>query len=487
MAMMSSHAGCALGLRAEGRMLELLERQQRLTLNQKKIVAAAVIGDMLDYFDFGLIGFALAFIVGPWKLTYGQSAIILLTSGIGGVPGALFYGWLADRIGRRNVFIATALNFSIATGVMALTPDDGGWIFLSVCRFFVGFGVAGLFTVDLPLVQEFVPTSKRGFVGGLVTSLLPISGIMGAALGAFATPVIGWRGLFAIGLLPAAVTLLIRAWVPESPRWLIRMGRMEEARRSLAWALQIDPKSIALPTDVPEPEATAWRELFRHPRSMALSVLTSLGCQSGGIGIGLWSTTLLVLLLKITPAKASYLMIYAGLAGLGGRFLFCWLSEAIGRRPSGVLLSFGAALSLALAGYYHDIFIGTVSVFYLMLFGQRLFGDGGYAVVGPYAAEVWPSRLRASGMGFGFGIGNFGKILGPLGLALIVGSSDVISPKATIAAIEPAMMYLAAWYALSGVVFLLLGFETRGRSLEELDAALDRPHPRRVQAISVRS
>jgi putative MFS transporter len=60
---------------------------------------------------FGLIGFALAFIVGPWKLTYGQSAMILLTSGIGGVPGALFYGWLADRIGRRTVFIITALNF----------------------------------------------------------------------------------------------------------------------------------------------------------------------------------------------------------------------------------------------------------------------------------------------------------------------------------------------------------------------------------------
>ena len=60
-------------------MLELLEQQKRLTTNQKKIVAAAVIGDMLDYFDFGLIGFALAFIIGPWQLTYGQSAMILLT------------------------------------------------------------------------------------------------------------------------------------------------------------------------------------------------------------------------------------------------------------------------------------------------------------------------------------------------------------------------------------------------------------------------
>jgi MFS transporter, putative metabolite:H+ symporter len=194
---------------------------------------------------------------------------------------------------------------------------------------------------------------------------------------------------------------------------------------------------------------------------------------------------LLVLLLKIKPAEASYLMIYAGFVALAGRFAFCYLSDAIGRRPSGVLLSFGAALSLALAGYYHNIFIGGVSVFYLMLFGQRFFGDGGYAVVGPYAAEVWPSRLRASGMGFGFGIGNFGKILGPLGLALIIGSSDVISPKATIAAIEPAMMYLAGWYVLSGVVFILLGFETRGRTLEELDAALDAPGAPRVRPASV--
>ena len=75
-------------------MLELLEQQKRLTTNQKKIVAAAVIGDMLDYFDFGLIGYALAFIVGPWHLTYGQSAMILLTSGIGGCRARCFtVGW----------------------------------------------------------------------------------------------------------------------------------------------------------------------------------------------------------------------------------------------------------------------------------------------------------------------------------------------------------------------------------------------------------
>src|SRR5712692_8585 len=182
-------------------MLELLDRQQKLTGNQWRIVLAAILGDMLEFFDYFLISFVLAFIFGPWKLTYGQSAIILLSSGVGAILGAMFWGWLADRIGRRHVFIATVINFSLATGILALTPDDG-WIFLTVFRFFVGFGVGGLYCVDLPLVQEFVPAHKRGFVGGLVTVFIPIGVMIGSILGAFLAPVIGWRGLFACGLVP---------------------------------------------------------------------------------------------------------------------------------------------------------------------------------------------------------------------------------------------------------------------------------------------
>jgi hypothetical protein len=75
-------------------MLDVLERQQKLTTNQWKIISAAILGVMLDFFDYGLIASALAFIVGQWKLTYGQSAMILLAAGIGAVPGALVWGWL---------------------------------------------------------------------------------------------------------------------------------------------------------------------------------------------------------------------------------------------------------------------------------------------------------------------------------------------------------------------------------------------------------
>ncbi|HZU90747.1 MAG TPA: MFS transporter [Stellaceae bacterium] len=90
-------------------------------------------------FDFSLIGFVLAFFVRDWYLTFGQSGAILLTSGVGAIPGAIFFGWLGDRIGRRKVFMTTILTLFFATGMMALTPERG-WIFLAVMRFIVGLG-----------------------------------------------------------------------------------------------------------------------------------------------------------------------------------------------------------------------------------------------------------------------------------------------------------------------------------------------------------
>ena len=456
-------------------MFKALEQQQRLTGNQRRIVAAAIMGDCLEFFDYFLIGFVLAFIVVPWGLTYGQSAVILLSSGIGAILGAAIWGRLADRIGRRKVMIATVLNFSIATGLLYFTPDKG-WVFLSVFRFFVGFGVGGLYCVDLPLVQEFVPTKKRGTIGGLVTCFIPIGVMIGSVLGAFLAPAVGWRGLFLVGLIPAALTLLIRAWVPESPRWLVRMGRPEEARRSLAWALETDPEKLPLP-ELPPADLVAakWTDLFRYPRSMAVSFLGNLGAQTTVYGVTLWAPTLLVLLLKIPPQQASFLFIFVTLMGLVGRISFSYLSEWIGRRAAGGLMGVGGAIALMAAGLLNDQFIGAASVFWLLLIVSFFFIDGGFAIVGPYAAEVWPSELRASGMGAAYGFGGLGKIAGPVVLALIVGSSNVVTPKASVEGIVPAFAFLAASALIMGIIYYFVGFETKGRTIEELDSGLMKP------------
>jgi len=451
-------------------MLEHLERQVSLTTNQYKIFAAALIGDMLDFFDFYLIGFVLAFIVGGWHLTYGQSGAILLSSGIGAPIGSLFWGWMADKIGRRKVMILTVLNFSIATGAMALTPDQG-WLFLSICRFFVGMGVTGLYTVDVAIVQEFVPAYKRGWVTGLTTSLLPAGTLLGALAGAYLEPSVGWRGLFVVGLIPALLTLLIRAWVPESPHWLIGKGRMDEARKSLAWALQVAPATIQLPTAVGENQKTVWRELFNYPRSLAVACLTGIS-QTGTVGLSLWMTTLFVLVLRVNPNHASFLIIWVGAISIFGRLFCSWMSDALGRRPAVVISCLIATATMSAAGYLNAVYIGGVSIFYVMILAQSFFGSGNYAIVGPYMAEVWPSRLRASGMGLAYGFGNLGKFIGQAGLAVIAGSNNFVTPKATLAALIPAMNYFGVWYLIAAAAIWFFGMETKGLTIAEIDNTL---------------
>jgi putative MFS transporter len=458
-------------------MLNYLERQTNLTGNQRRIIAAAVLGDMLEFYDYFLIGYVVAFIAGPWKLTFGESAVILLSSGFGAMFGAVFYGWLADKIGRRKVFLMTVINFSVATGILTFTPDNA-WIFLSVFRFLIGFGVGGLYCVDLPLVQEFVPASKRGLVGGLVTAAVPMGVLLGAALGAYATPFVGWRGLFAIGMVPGLLTLLIRAWVPESPRWLIQMGRMDEARKSLAWALEMDP--AALPPSAPEGQkapVSRLSDIFHYPRSLAISWITNLGAQTGYYGLTLWVPTLLVQLLGVTPARAAFLLIFVNFAGLFGRVGFSYLSDAIGRRASGAIASFGAAILTVLAALYHDVFFGGISLFWMILIVNNAFADGEFAIVGPYSSEVWPVALRTTGMGSAYGFGGLGKVIGPLGLALIVGSTNIITPKASVAALVPAFSYLAGFFVLAGLAYIFIGMETKGQTLETIEQNLDASRP----------
>ena len=454
-------------------MFNELDRRTSLTGNQIKILAAAIIGDALEFFDYFLIGFVLAFLIGPWKLTFGQSATVLMSSGIGAILGAYAWGWLADRIGRRIVFIGTVLNFSIATGLLYFTPDNG-WVYLAVMRFFVGTGVGGLYCVDLPLVQEFMPSSKRGWVGGLVTCVIPLGVGVGAVLGAF-MGTDQWRLLFAIGVLPALVVLLVRLWVPESPRWLCRQGRYEEARKSLAWALQVDPV-VAADADRRRCRPDRQDELAR-PLQISAQPPRVLARQCRLPDWRLWDHAVGAIAVRAVvegrPQQAAKMMILLTIFGFIGRVSFSYFSELMGRRKAGGLLGFGAGVLTIVAGYNYNVMWGEWSAFWLILAVGFFFADGGFAIVGPYAAEIWPSHLRTSGMGSAYGFGGIGKILGPVGLALIVGSNNYLKPDVPLPEIPLAFIYLGCWFLMAGIVYYFFGIETRGKSIEEIDRELN--------------
>jgi putative MFS transporter len=199
-------------------------------------------------------------------------------------------------------------------------------------------------------------------------------------------------------------------------------------------------------------------------------------------GHALWGVTLLVLVLKVTPAEASFLTIWIALVGVPGRVFGAWMSEAFGRRYAGILASLLAASAMALAGYLNNVYLGAVSVFYIFSLLHSFFGNGNFSIVFPYMAELWPAPLRASGFGLVYGTSNLGKFIGPAGLAVIAGASNYVNPQATLDAIIPAFNYFAVWYLLAVFAFLFIGIETRGRTIEELDAALVRPAPVKIAA-----
>src|SRR5260221_12812954 len=114
-------------------MIELLEQQKKLISNQWKLICTANVADLLDFFDFFLIGYVTAALTKEWSLTYGQGGAILLASGLGAVPGALIWGWLGDRIGRRPGFLWSAVTISPPTGIRVFTPGpyatSPAWLF----------------------------------------------------------------------------------------------------------------------------------------------------------------------------------------------------------------------------------------------------------------------------------------------------------------------------------------------------------------------
>jgi MFS transporter, putative metabolite:H+ symporter len=440
-----------------------------LTSRQKMLIGAAVVGNMLEFFDLFLIGFVLNIIAGPWGLTFGESSFVLMTAGVGAIVGAFLFGHLADKIGRRKTFIATVLTFSVATGLMAAIPE-GNWIALGILRFVVGLGVGGLIAVDLPLVQEFVPSKRRGVLSGLVVLLVPAGLLLGSVAATTLGPVLGWRGLVLLGLVPAVLTLFVRTFVPESPRWLIQQGRLDDARDSVAWALKLRREDVDLGDTSAPPVAHRWLTIFRYRRSITLTWLGSFGMQTAFYGFTLWAPTLIALQLGVSPARAAFLNIFIAVAGIGARYLWSVIGDRFGRRHTATALAIAGAACLLVTGLTHEQEIAGIAVFYPMLILSFVFIDGIFAVMIPYHGEVFPTALRSSGFGSAYGFGGVGKILGPAALAVISGAGTLVQPQATLAALPGAFTLLAGGSLLVVVANVLFGINTHGRTLEELDA-----------------
>ncbi|MBI3059163.1 MAG: MFS transporter [Deltaproteobacteria bacterium] len=191
-----------------------------------RLVFLSGLGWMFDGMDTILLSLVLPVLAVGWQLSPTQVGLVGTVDRFGALCGAALAGLLADRYGRRALFQATLLIYSLGTGLLALTANLSSFLFI---RFFVGMGLGGELPVVATLVAEWVPARQRGRLLALLSSFWSYGWILAALMGFLIIPSFGWQAAFLVGALPALYVLVLRRGVPESPRYLMTTGRRKEA------------------------------------------------------------------------------------------------------------------------------------------------------------------------------------------------------------------------------------------------------------------
>jgi putative MFS transporter len=425
---------------------------------------------VLDFFDFFLIAFVMSVIGKEWHLTYGQGALILYAAGVGAIIGSLVFGALGDRFGRKMQTVIGTFICGISAGLIAFVPT-GAWVVLAILRFFVGFGLAAGVTPALTIVVELTPTRWRTGM----TSFYVVFASAGTLLSSFTSATLlnafGWRGVAATGFIAVLVGALVWVFVPESVRWLTAKGRFAEARSEVAIQLEIPLDQVPLPTIPPavQPRASLMDLYTANPRLFWQTILIWGGSASAAYGYYLWGPTIVALALNLEPAQAAKYFIYVSGTAVIGKIIVSLIASSMGRRALGILFGFAAAICLVLAGYFSGTLLDGFPLFIILIAASAFFVEGGFSNLAPYTVEQYGVSLGARSSGLGQAANGVGKIVGPLALALIAGSDNIIAPQATADAVFPAFMFLAVVMLGVALAFVFLGIETHGRPIAQGD------------------
>ncbi|MBV9827384.1 MAG: MFS transporter [Alphaproteobacteria bacterium] len=424
----------------------------RLTGALKFIIAVAAAGFLFDSFDITIVAYALPKIREEFSLTPQQVGLAGSAALAGMGLGSWCWGWVADRWGRRVVFAATVLTFSVFTGLAGLSVSLG---MLVGARFLTGLGLGGMVPIDQALVAEYSPARIRGRVSAMLPLAWPMGYFCAAGAALALVPQVGWRWLFAIGVLPAILAFVIRRRVPESPRWLAARGREEEARESLTYIgvgdaeIEQARRDVAiLPPSAPVPEAN-FRDLFTRAyfQRVIHTWMLWFSANFAGTGFSVWLPTIYSTYYHIELTRTLfYTFIVAG-TQVVARSCAVGLIDKLGRKTL-IIIGFGTAgcAALAFTQATTETSLLVTAMFY------AFFQDIGSLAMTVYTPEVYPVRIRGKGTALAMGWGRFGGMTSPLVAGILIGAGSLTLVWCAIA----SGMLLAA------TLTLLLAYETRG-------------------------
>jgi MFS transporter, putative metabolite:H+ symporter len=398
-----------------------------------------------------LVGFTVPLFTEIWSLS-GSYAGWIAASALGGsLLGSVVLGRLADRIGRRRIFQASILWYASFTALTALAWGPGS---LSAFRFLAGIGLGGMLVVDPSMLAEYLPPQKRGRYLVLLDLFWPVGLLAATGLSWFFLEQVGgdwaWRYLFLAAAFPAFLAFAARLALPESPYWLARRGRTQEAAGVLDRITggHVDADTLA---EEQQPSASALELVSRRlRRRSALISLVWIALNISYYGLFLWLPFVLQAEERFT-IDVYLLLALSALSQFPGYAAAIWLVERVGRKPT-----LTAFLALGGVSVYAFAVSDSAPQYIAALFFVGFFNLGAWGAVYPYTSELFPTRLRASAFGMVEGIGKGAAIGGPyLFGALIDWSGDTVWSLTFVALVMVA-----------GALVMLAGPETRGRALE---------------------
>ncbi len=442
---------------------QIVARIERLPVTRRLMLLRVIVGiaTFFDAYTVLAIAFAMPQLVTEWSLTPAQVGMIISAGYFGQLFGAVIFGSLAERFGRLRILFVTIIMF-VSMDIACLFA----WSAASMIafRFLQGVGTGGEVPVASAYINEFIGAEKRGRFFLLYEVIFPIGLMFAGMVGFFLVPIYGWKAMFIVGLVPSVLTIPLRWLMPESPRWLASKGRMAEADAVVRLLEDNARKSGAVlrePVVRPiDPKATAqsdWRELFKGIYLKRTIMIWGLWVTAYMINNGLvtWLPTLYkqVFHLPLQTALA-YGWITSGV-GVIASIICALMIDKVGRKPwyaTAFLLATVPLLTLSWLGATSAIEVlilatATYAILQTITFSLYL-----------YSAELYPTRLRAVGTGFGSAWLRAGSSIGPIMVGAIMADLGIQYVFAAFAAVA----------LVGGLVTLMFAIETKGKVLEVL-------------------
>ncbi|MDU9391971.1 aromatic acid/H+ symport family MFS transporter [Pseudomonas sp. zfem002] len=364
---------------------------------------------IFDGYDLFIYGVVLPVIMKEWGLTPLQAGALGSYALFGMMFGALAFGSLADRIGRKKGIAICFALFSGATILNGFASSPGEF---GIYRFIAGLGCGGLMPNAVALMNEYAPKRLRSTLVAIMFSGYSLGGMLSAGVGIFLLPRFGWESMFFVAALPLLLLPVILHYLPESIGFLVRQGRTEEARMLLK---RLDPQCDVQADDQLQAverkgKGTSVLELFRDGlavRTLALW-LAFFCCLLMVYALSSWLPKLMANAGYSLGSSLSFLLAL-NFGGMAGAILGGWLGDRYNLVKVKVAFFLGAALSISLLGVN-----SPMPVLYLLIFIAGATTIGTQILLYAGAAQLYGLSVRSTGLGWASGIGRNGAIVGPL-------------------------------------------------------------------------